>query len=375
MSACGRHLFNGWRCPVAPRKGSKKVAAAPVVSALPHPKHVEALIGHQAAVFSFEQAFNSGRLAHGWLVCGQEGAGKATLVYTLARRVLKWRKGDAVLPPVVPASDPMFRRVAQGAHPDIRVIEPEKPGGIIKVEDIRTLQGFLSHTAAESVWRVVMIDPADAMNNNAANALLKLLEEPPPHCLLFLVTHRPARLLPTIRSRCRQLLVPPLEQDEFLRVLQAGDVEVPPAQASLLLALAEGSPGLAMQLLQANAPEMYGRWLSLWEGARLSSAAVMAFSDGVGQRDAPENWMAFKRILSLFLSRMVRMVVSGQVPAPLLAGEDVVLNKLAQRHSPQFWLDWWEQCQQEMREVDTVNLDKKLTVQQFAYVMEQGLLP
>ncbi len=146
---------------------------------------------------------------HAWLITGAPGVGKATLAYRFARRLLAGvQPGDTLA--VDPAS-PVFRRVAVGSHADLLTVEREwddkksRLRGEIVVDDARAISAFLRLTPAEGGWRVVVIDGAEHMNRNAANAVLKMLEEPPPRAVLLLTCAAPGRLLPTIRSRCRRL--------------------------------------------------------------------------------------------------------------------------------------------------------------------------
>jgi DNA polymerase-3 subunit delta' len=172
------------------------------------------LLGHETAERIWSQARASGRLHHAWLITGTRGIGKATLAYRLARGLLAGRApGDGL--DVGPA-DPVFRRIAAGTHAGLMTVErsaDEKTKRMrreIVVDEVRAVTQFLRRTAGEGGWRVVIVDGAEDMNPNAANALLKLLEEPPTGALLLLVCHAPGRLPATIRSRCRRLRLSPL---------------------------------------------------------------------------------------------------------------------------------------------------------------------
>ncbi len=156
------------------------------------------LVGHGEAEATMRDAWRSGRLAHGWLIGGPAGVGKATLAWRFARFALA---GGTMPEP----GQTLFRQVASGAYPDCRLLRrsydmkrsPPHFRSEIAVDDVRALGPFLHQTAVLGGWRVVVVDAADEMNPHAANALLKLLEEPPPRALLLLVAHTPSRLLPT----------------------------------------------------------------------------------------------------------------------------------------------------------------------------------
>ena len=191
----------------------------------PPPRANACLIGHRAAEEELADGYLHGKLHHGWLICGPKGIGKATLAYRFARFLLAGGPkdpglfGEASGGLAVDESDPVFQRVAQSGHGDLFSVErgydeqKKRLRSDIIVSDIRGLAGFFSRTAAEGGWRVAIIDAADEMNNNAANAVLKVLEEPPANTVLLLVCHRPGRLLPTIRSRCRMVALNPLSAD------------------------------------------------------------------------------------------------------------------------------------------------------------------
>ncbi len=173
---------------------------------VPEPRATHVLLGQAEAEREFLHAFDTGRPAHAWLITGRQGIGKATLAFRLARTILSGDAPDAHDPEAA-----LFRRVAAGGHADLLVVEravDEKSGkrrAEITVDDVRGVREFLSKTPAEGGWRVVVIDSADQMNTNAANAVLKILEEPPSRAMLLLLAHNPGRLLPTIISRCRRL--------------------------------------------------------------------------------------------------------------------------------------------------------------------------
>src|SRR6478609_5604994 len=179
-----------------------------------HPREVFELIGHEAAEAAFEASRQRGRLHHAWLLTGPEGVGKATFAYRAARRLLGAPADPAYGVLGANPDHPASRQIIARSHPDILVIErvgeDGKPRKVIPVDDARRLAEFFSKSPASAPHRVATIDAADDLNLNAANAILKTLEEPPPKGVLLMVSHSPGRLLPTIRSRCRRLAFQPL---------------------------------------------------------------------------------------------------------------------------------------------------------------------
>jgi len=227
--------------------------------AVPAPRETTAFYGHADAERLMLAAYRAGRMPHAWLIGGEPGIGKATLAYRLARFVLAHPDPAA---PAVQAAESLFvapdhpvaRRIAARAHGDLLVLErtPGESGRLrteIAVADVRGTTAFFGSTAGEGGWRVCIVDSADDLNRAGANALLKILEEPPSRALLLVVSHSPARLLPTIRSRCRKLALRPLAEGDVIAAA-AASLGVPETDAELrkAAALAEGSVGRAIAL-------------------------------------------------------------------------------------------------------------------------------
>jgi DNA polymerase III subunit delta' len=212
------------------------------------------LLGHADAEATILDAIRAGRMHHAWLITGPEGVGKATLTYRFARRLLAGQPTADSL--ALDPADPVFRRVAASSHADLLTVERvfnEKTRRMktqIAVEDVRKINGFMSLTPAEGGWRVVVIDGAEELNQASANALLKILEEPPPRAVLLLVCAAPGRLLPTIRSRCRRLRLTPLADEEMGTLLAGLLPRLDVDERGRLLTLAEGSPGRAVMLAE-----------------------------------------------------------------------------------------------------------------------------
>jgi DNA polymerase-3 subunit delta' len=194
---------------------------------LPHPRETFVLFGHAQAEQALLDEYRSGRIAHAWLIGGPAGIGKATLAYRMARFVLAHADPTAAVVQkatslAVPTDSPAARRIAGRAHPDLLVLERTaddngKLRTVITVNQVRRTVGFFGSTAGEGGWRVCIVDSADELQNpQGSNALLKVLEEPPPRSLFLVVSHAPGRLLPTIRSRCRRLTLRPLDEADVV---------------------------------------------------------------------------------------------------------------------------------------------------------------
>src|SRR4030081_2254143 len=237
--------------------------ADPQIAAVP-PRETTALSGHGEAETALLDAYRSGRIPHAWLIGGTLGIGKATLAYRMARFVLAHR--DPLAPDVedaktlsVDPSHPVARHVAAGAHGGLLTLERTLNDKgvmrtVITVDETRETISFFGSTAAVEGWRVCIVDTVDELNANAANALLKVLEEPPRQSLFLLVSHAPARVLPTIQSRCRKLPLRPLAVDDVIRAAaEAGQI---PRDAPWLVEAAkaaEGSVARTLTLLGGDA--------------------------------------------------------------------------------------------------------------------------
>lgn len=211
------------------------------------------LFGHDAAVAAFRASLDCGALHHAWLISGPEGVGKALFADKAALLTLAQGSESSGRPGLdIPAGNPVAKLVAAGSHPDLKRLErlPRSEGGerarSITVDQVRGLQRLFNTTASLSPRRVVVIDAADDLERGAANALLKNLEEPPPSSLFLLVSHAPERLLPTIRSRCRQLRLGLLDDDAMTSALRTALPDADDAEIAALREAGEGSPGRAI---------------------------------------------------------------------------------------------------------------------------------
>lgn len=248
-----------------------------------HPRDRFDLIPDLAAETAFEAARDRGRLHHAWLLCGVEGTGKASFAYRAARRLLGAVPDPTRGPLGARPGDPVSQLVAAQSHPDLMVLERLVEGGktkkSISVDQARELPEFFSKSPSRARYRVAIVDAADDLNPNAANALLKVLEEPPARGVLLLVTHAAGRLLPTIRSRCRRLAFPvwtPVALEQLLRDRAGLAAE----EAGRIAGLANGSPGAALALASGATLEADRLARSWVEATMVDRAEALKIADG-----------------------------------------------------------------------------------------------
>jgi len=337
------------------------------------PRENPELIGLEAAERSLLEGALSGRLAHAWLLAGPRGIGKATLAYRFARFVLAGAGGGGGLFADGPTSlavdprHPVFRLVASGGHPDLRTVTRsinQRTGKLrseIVIDDVRDAVAFLRLTPAEGGWRVVIVDGAEDMNRNAANALLKILEEPPPRAVLLLVSHAPGRLLPTVRSRCRRLGLRPLPDEAVARYVERELPEVPAADRLLLVRLSAGSIGRAATLADSGGLEQYRDLVALLMTLpRLDGTALQRMADRLGRSGAEDAFRAAAELLVGWLARMLRRTATGREEPEILAGEGDCMRRLAKAAGAERWLAFLEAAERQFALVDPLNFDRRL---------------
>lgn len=307
----------------------------------PHPRATEALFGHAEAEHALLEAYRGGRMPHAWLIGGPPGIGKATLAYRLARFVLAHpdpRAADVqnATSLAVSQDQPVFRRIANEAHPDLlpihRVIN-EKTGKLyanIRVDDVRRTIGFFGSTPGEGGWRVAVIDSVDELERAGENALLKVLEEPPPRSLLLLISNAPGQVLPTIRSRCRRLLLRPLDETEAAQAAaatlgrSAEDEDIRKAAAA-----AGGSVGRALNLLDGSALALRDKVEALLaQLPQPDQRALHALGDAISGTE-PRSLATFMDIVNDWMSRQMREGAQETVALARLARASETINGAA----------------------------------------------
>ncbi len=354
------------------------------VDGAPHPRETVELFGQQNAEADFLTAVNSQRLHHGWLISGPKGVGKATLAWRIARFLLALPPeeegglfGDT--PPAhtslhVDPEHPISHRIRALSEPGVFLLRRGWAGSTdsareksrqegkfaseIRVNEVRELSSFLHMSMADGGRRVVIVDSADELNVNAANALLKMLEEPPARTVMLLISHQPSRLLPTIRSRCRELRLNPLQPEDMHKALEQAGFEA--AETPALAELAGGSVGEALRLIQQDGLALYAELLALFSARQgFDRPRALNMANAMAGRGAGERFDMLLTLLDLFLLRLARTGAHGQPPAVEAApNETQVLSQLAQTpNKARQWARVAQEISERTQHGRSVNLD------------------
>lgn len=329
---------------------------ADLIEGIPAPEQCESVIGHQGVLDRLFETYQSGRMHHAWLLTGPQGIGKATLALTFAKFLFSY-PDRSNLPERFDASliqPDIHRQVAQGAHPQLlHLTRPwdEKAKRFktqLSVEEIRRTQSFYGMTAGAGGWRITIVDAVDAMNTSAANALLKVLEEPPKKALFFVLNHATGRPLATIRSRCQQLTIDRLQDDNVLEILARLGVQASDDDKARAVRLAEGSARRAVQLLESSVLKDFEQFEAMMqrgakgEGGDWSSAHKIA--DNLSRRGQEDAYHLFGDLVAAWMGARVRL--NPQSSLSELAG----------------WADLWDKANRSSTLADAFNLDKKQVI-------------
>jgi DNA polymerase-3 subunit delta' len=358
------------------------------VEGAPHPRETVQLVGQSAAEAEFLEAFNTGRLHHGWLITGPRGVGKATLAWRIARFLLATPlvqdEGLFGAPPPPATLDvapdhPVARRLLALSDPGLFLLrrgptdKGDRLAAEIRVSEVRKLGNFFALSAADGGRRVVIVDAADDLNTQAANAILKMLEEPPARTVLLLISHQPSGLLPTIRSRCRTLRLAPLGPHEMALALDQAGI-APEGDPAALAELSGGSVGAAVRLLNLGGLKLYAELVGLMESLpRLDRPRALRLAEAAATRGAEDRLDLLFSLTDLLLARLARTGATGQPPpAEAAAGEAAMLARLApDAYQGRAWADCAETIGARARHGRAVNLDPASLVLDTVFRIQQ----
>ena len=320
---------------------------------IPTPSDCTQLIGHDESINKLTQAYKSERMHHAWLLSGPRGIGKASLAFCFAKHILS-HPDQASAPETYSANDiteKVDRQIAQGGHPELLHLtrpwdaKTKKFKTQLSVEEVRRTQSFYGMTAGAGGWRITIVDSADDMNANAANALLKILEEPPKRSVFFVLTHAAGGLLPTIRSRCQLLPMKPLSDESVIGVMNQLKIQVSDADKQSACRLSDGSVRRAILLIQSDVMKDYASFEKLMNTQSLGTGAewsvVHKIADSISRKGREQEYELFLDLLMGWVGQQAR------------TNPKATLTQLSR------WAEVWEKTSQSVSLAQEFNLDKK----------------
>ncbi|MGC6471797.1 MAG: DNA polymerase III subunit delta' [Parvibaculales bacterium] len=337
------------------------------------PRLCRELHGHDRATTLFKQALTDNKLHHAWLLTGPKGIGKASFAYQAAKYLLSLKpgqtpvmSGDAFAEQVDSKTEQL---IENGGHPDLFIMN--RPYDVkkkdfkkdIPVDSARALRKFMTMTSGFGGWRVCIIDCAEDMTPQAANAILKTLEEPSGKTVFFLISHRPGKLLDTIRSRCQKMPMENLEKPQMQALLKTLRPELDEQVVQAVAHLAEGSIGQALQIADLNGLEIYRDMVDVLASLpALDGVKLHGFAGRMADRRNESAFRLFSLFLSGWLHGLTRTGATGGQGIPLFEGEVDVMQRFLSAAPLEQWIDVWEKVASLLRQSDTLNLDRKQTV-------------
>ncbi|WP_262268986.1 DNA polymerase III subunit delta' [Microvirga yunnanensis] len=334
-------------------RDAEDVAEPDQLEGAPHPREQFAFFGHREGEEAFLEGLRSGRLHHAWLIGGAQGIGKATLAYRVARTVLDPRRSrdQAISSLDLSPDSSAARQVAALSHPNLSVLrrapatDKKGPSATIPVDAVRRALAMFGSTAADGGYRVCIVDSAEDLTISSANALLKVIEEPPPRSLFLIVSHAPQRVLPTIRSRCRRLLLRPLEDRDIqaaIASLGSPWSDIPRDLVEQALPYGEGSVRRTLELLDAEKVAFIDQITRLLNGLPATDARqVLALAEALSRRDADDTYALALETVERWVSE--RLHEQAGLGASRLAPLVEVCEKIGRS----------------AREIDVFNLDRR----------------
>jgi DNA polymerase-3 subunit delta' len=336
---------------MAKRARPEKIEEIDRVEGFPHPRETFSLIGHDETLARAARAIRSGRPPQGWLMGGPPGIGKATLGYRIARYLLRYGASDAGPEDLsVAPNDPVSLQVSAGAHPGLLVLKRglnPRTGKLMtetSVDVIRQLAGFFGMTSGAGGWRIAIVDTADELSDEAANALLKALEEPPARAMLMLLSNASGKLLPTIRSRCQRLELRPLNDDVLAAELARHLPKMSDADRTAVVKLAGGSLGAALALANEDMLALAKEAQRAVEQAGAPNIpALLAIGDRLAR--SSDNLAAFGDFLIAALEQRIRKRAQAEGAAGMRR-----------------WIEAWEQVRAHFERAAGLHLEPRQTI-------------
>jgi len=345
-------------------------------SSLQPPRDNPELFGHTTHEKMLLDLFNEGKLPHALIFAGPMGVGKNTTAFRFARFLLKHGNtddnqdslfGDAPEKPStlsIPQDDPVYHRVSSGGHPDLRYFERPLNDkgvkkGVLDVETVRKIAPFLRMSSSDGGWRVVIVDEADTMNRNAQNAILKILEEPPPRALLILICNRLGAMIPTIRSRCRTFHFSPLDETTLTTLLKRAAPDASAKDIKLLAAMSDGSMGRALTLHEEKGVNTLNTIIAFLEGfPKWDWARIHPMADTLSRAEAEKAYLGFTHIMEWIGQSFVRSKAISSKTLPEVL-DTPALQALANHYSLGQWIEICEKLSAHFTAIETGNLDKR----------------
>ena len=342
------------------------------IEGAPHPRETDRLFGHEAARAEYLASSNSGRSHHAWLIFGPRGIGKATFAWSIARFLLATPPDDGGLfaspPPQtldISHDHPVAHRLRALSEPGVFLLrrglndKEIAPAQDILIKEVRAMTKYFQLSLGDGGRRVCIIDTADDLNPNAANALLKLLEEPPKGVTFFLISHQPHRLLPTIRSRCRELRLSPLSSQDLSLALTAAGGTLAPADMQAMAELAGGSVGEAFRLTNQDGLAVYAGLIKLFATLpRLDRPDALKLAETAAGRGAETLFDLIVTMVDLFLARLSRAAATTTLPPEAAPGEAALITRLGTPLGAALaWADLAQTLTLRARRGRAVNLD------------------
>jgi len=319
------------------------------------PSMTKEIVGHQDAQNMLVEAYRKNKLHHAWLIAGPAGIGKATMAFRFAEYLLRNPDPDKAPGKMAFDDDPVHSQVSKGVHPNLLVLrrpldpKTKKFKTKITVDEVRRAGAFLHSAGGANAYRICIVDPADDLNNSAANALLKMLEEPPARTVFLVLAHSPRGLLPTIRSRCQMLSVRSLSNDEMLTVLKRQPLasEMSDKELSGIIHFAEGSPRRALQLAKSGIVDTFSNFLELAGKKQCDLSLVHKIAGQLTPVAKAQDYELFFDLVNDHLARQSRsMATNDQIP----------LSRLARM------AEIWDKTRAAKNRADIWNLDKKQVI-------------